>query len=84
MNDHMTVIPPETYHALSDLLIALGAGLGIWGVLNLLDGYGNDIPAAQEQGERLLKAGGDIVIIAAYIRKGTLPEPEIMEYLASR
>ena len=24
------------------LVIALGAGLGIWGVINLLEGYGND------------------------------------------
>jgi len=24
------------------LLYALGAGLGIWGVINLLEGYGND------------------------------------------
>ncbi len=24
------------------LVIALGAGLGAWGVINLLEGYGND------------------------------------------
>ncbi len=24
------------------LVIALGAGLGIWGAINLLEGYGND------------------------------------------
>ena len=23
-------------------VIAIGAGLGIWGVINLLEGYGND------------------------------------------
>ena len=23
-------------------VIALGAGLGVWGVINLLEGYGND------------------------------------------
>ena len=28
------------------LLIALGAGLGIWGAINLLEGYGNDNPGA--------------------------------------
>ena len=27
-------------------LIALGAGLGIWGVINLLEGDGNDNPGA--------------------------------------
>ena len=27
---------------LQTLVIALGSGLGIWGVINLLEGYGND------------------------------------------
>lgn len=27
---------------LQTLVIALGAGLGVWGVVNLLEGYGND------------------------------------------
>jgi len=27
---------------LQTLVIAIGAGLGIWGVVNLLAGYGND------------------------------------------
>lgn len=27
---------------LSVIVIALGAGLGVWGVVNLLEGYGND------------------------------------------
>ena len=26
------------------LVVALGAGLGAWGVINLLEGYGNDNP----------------------------------------
>ena len=28
------------------LVIAIGAGLGVWGVINLLEGYGNDNPGA--------------------------------------
>jgi len=36
---------------LSTLVIAIGAGLGIWGVINLLEGYGNDNPGANEQGK---------------------------------
>ena len=28
---------------LQTLVIALGAGLGIWGVINLLEGYGNSV-----------------------------------------
>lgn len=27
---------------LKTLVIAIGAGLGVWGVVNLLEGYGND------------------------------------------
>ena len=32
---------------LSTLVIALGAGLGVWGVVNLLEGYGNDNPGSR-------------------------------------
>ena len=31
---------------LQTLVIALGAGLGIWGAINLLEGYGHDNPGA--------------------------------------
>ena len=34
---------------LQTLVIALGAGLGAWGVINLLEGYGNDNPGANGQ-----------------------------------
>lgn len=34
---------------LQTLVIALGAGLGVWGVINLLEGYGNDNPGANAQ-----------------------------------
>lgn len=46
------------------LVIALGAGLGAWGVINLLEGYGNDNPGAKSQGIKQLMAGGGIVIVA--------------------
>jgi hypothetical protein len=35
---------------LQTLVIALGAGLGVWGGINLLEGYGNDNPGAKSQG----------------------------------
>lgn len=38
------------------LVIALGAGLGIWGAINLLEGYGNDNPGAKSQGIKQLMA----------------------------
>ena len=41
---------------LQTLVVALGAGLGIWGVINLLEGYGQDNPAAKSQGVKQLMA----------------------------
>ena len=32
---------------LQTLVIVIGAGLGVWGVINLLEGYGNDNPGAK-------------------------------------
>jgi len=48
---------------LQTLVIALGAGLGIWGVINLLEGYGNDNPGAKSQGIKQLMAGGGIILL---------------------
>ena len=39
---------------LQTLAIAPGAGLGVWGVVNLLEGYGNDNPGAKSQGMKHL------------------------------
>ena len=35
---------------LQTLVIALCAGLGVWGVVNLMEGYGADNPASKSQG----------------------------------
>lgn len=48
---------------LKTLVIALGAGLAVWGVVNLLEGYGSDNPGAKSQGIKQLMAGGGIVVI---------------------
>ena len=45
------------------LVIALGAGLGVWGVINLLEGYGSDNPGAKSQGMKQLMAGGGVALI---------------------
>lgn len=52
---------------LQTLVIALGAGLGIWGVINLLEGYGNDNPGAKSQGIKQLMAGGGVVLIGTQL-----------------
>jgi uncharacterized protein YneF (UPF0154 family) len=48
---------------LQTLVIALGAGLGIWGVINLLEGYGNDNPGAKSQGMKQLMAGVGVAVV---------------------
>ena len=50
---------------LQTLVIALGAGLAVWGVINLLEGYGNDNPGAKSQGMKQLMAGGGVALIGA-------------------
>ena len=47
---------------LQTLVIALGAGLGVWGVVNLLEGYGSDNPGAKSQGMKQLMAGGGLLL----------------------
>ena len=45
------------------LVVAIGAGLGVWGVVNLLEGYGNDNPGAKSQGIKQLMAGAGIMLL---------------------
>lgn len=47
---------------LQTLVIALGGGLCVWGSINLLEGYGQDNPAAKSQGIKQLVAGGVTLI----------------------
>ena len=53
----------EGVSVLQTLVTAIGAGLGAWGVINLMEGYGNDNPGAKSQGIKQLMAGGGIVLI---------------------
>ncbi len=48
---------------LQTLVVGLGAGLGIWGVINLLEGYGADNPGSRSQGMKQLVAGGGMALI---------------------
>ncbi len=48
---------------LQTLVIAIGAGLGVWGIINLLEGYGNDNPGAKSQGVKQLMAGAGVALI---------------------
>ncbi len=46
------------------VVTAIGGGVGVWGVINLLEGYGNDNPGAKSQGMKQLMSGAGIVIVA--------------------
>ena len=48
---------------MSTLVTALGGGLGVWGVINLMEGYGSDNPAAESQGVKQLMAGGGVMLL---------------------
>ncbi|MGI0347961.1 Maff2 family mobile element protein [Streptococcus pneumoniae] len=53
----------QAVDVLKVLVMAVAAGLGAWGVINLMEGYGNDNPGAKSQGVKQLMAGGGIVLI---------------------
>ena len=52
---------------LQTLVIAIGAGLGIWGLVNLLEGYGNDNPGAKSQGMKQLMAGAGVAVVGTVL-----------------
>ena len=52
---------------LQTLVIALGAGLGVWGVVNLLEGYGSDNPGAKSQGIKQLMAGAAVALFGTTV-----------------
>ena len=57
----------EFFNAAVDVMktvvVALGGGLGVWGAVNLLEGYGGDNPSAKSQGMKQLIAGGGVALI---------------------
>ena len=42
--------------SLSTVVTAIGAGVGVWGGVNLLEGYGSDNPGSKSQGMKHLMA----------------------------
>jgi len=53
----------EAVDILGYLVIALGAGLCVWGGINLLEGYGGDNPSSKSQGIKQLMAGGGVILL---------------------
>lgn len=48
---------------LQTIVVILGAALGVWGLINLLEGYGSDNPGAKSQGIKQLVAGGGVALV---------------------
>ena len=56
--DYIWIFFNSAVTILETLVVALGAGLGVWGGINLLEGYGNDNSGAKSQGMKQFMARG--------------------------
>ena len=63
---------------LKTVVTAIGAGVGGWGVINLLEGYGNDNPGAKSQG---IKAFRRSLHILMDIRRKKRKEKRLLQRL---
>lgn len=52
--DHFSGIDPAALEVLETLATALGAGISVWGALNLLEGYETGDPELKEYGLSLV------------------------------
>lgn len=57
----------QSITVLQTLVVAIGAGLGVWGVVNLMEGYGNYNPGAKSQGMKQLMSGGGVILIGTQL-----------------
>ena len=46
----------STIDALKIIVTAMGSGIGVWGIVNLLEGYGGDNPGSKSQGMKQVMA----------------------------
>ena len=63
----MNAFITQSITSLQTVVTAIGGGLSVWGVINLLEGYGNDNPGAKSQGIKQLMAGGGVILIATQV-----------------
>ena len=57
----------QSITVLQTLVVAIGAGLGVWGVVNLMEGYGNDNPGSKSHGIKQLMSGGGVILIGTQL-----------------
>jgi hypothetical protein len=75
MQAHAAAFISEAIDILGVVIIAIGGGLGIWGVVNLLEGYGNDNPGAKSQGIKQLMAGLGLILLGIF----AIPQLETLQ-----
>lgn len=49
---------------LKSVICLIGGGVSLWGIVNLLEGYGNDNAGAKSQGMKQLMAGLGLILLA--------------------
>jgi hypothetical protein len=52
---------------LKSVICLIGGGVSLWGIVNLLEGYGNDNPGAKSQGMKQLMAGLGLILLAVIL-----------------
>ena len=57
----------KTIIVLQSLVSLIGAGLAIWGVVNLIEGYSGDNAAAKSQGIKQLMAGLALILVGLFV-----------------
>jgi len=57
----------KTVTVLKAVVSLIGAGLGIWGVVNLIEGYSGDNAAAKSQGIKQLMAGLGLILVGLVV-----------------
>lgn len=57
----------KTVTVLQSVIFLIGAGIGIWGVVNLIEGYGNDNAGAKSQGMKQLMAGLGLILLGLVV-----------------
>ena len=57
----------KTVTVLKSVVSLIGGGLAIFGVVNLIEGYGNDNAGAKSQGIKQTMAGLGLILLAAFV-----------------
>lgn len=56
-----------TITVLQSVVALIGGGLAVWGVVNLIEGYGNDNAGAKSQGMKQLMAGLGLILLSIVV-----------------